>query len=432
MSVGRITKRSVDAIPLPSGTARSYLWDDEVKGFGCMVTARGLRSYLVQYQMGGRGAPTRRVRIGKHGSPWTPETARDRARDLVEMVRRGIDPFDEARRLLAASAEGKRNAERLAFDAYADLFGRKYIDAKKLRSGDDIKSVFRRDLTPAFKQRAMSSIRRSEIVDVLDSIAERSVSAAVKAHKWLRKLFLWAVERGDIGASPMEGMGPPGKDGERTRVLTADELRAVWAAAGKMAEPYTSFVRALLLTGQRLREVAGMQWAEVDLDKAQWIIPAARTKNGREHLVPLAPAMVTLLLDRFPNKASRKGPIFTTDGSKPINGFSKPKAALDGHLVAALAEMDDGKLPIMQPWVFHDLRRTFSTGCQSLGFPIEHTEAAINHISGKRGGLVRVYQLWEYQPEKVAVMHAWARHVAALLAGPQAEPGSNVHQLVRA
>lgn len=417
MAVGRITKRSVEAIPLPVGTARAYLWDDTLKGFGVMVTGKGARSYLVQYQIGGRGSPTRRYTIGRHGSPWTAERARDRASDVLETIRKRVDPVELERQNRDAAAEGKKDAARLAFDAYADTFGKKYIDAKGLRSGEDIKSVFRRDLTPVFKSRSLSAIRRSEIADCLDTIADRSVSAAVKAHKWLRKLFLWAVDRGDIGASPMDGMAPPGKDGERTRVLKGDELRAVWIASEAMGEPYASFVKLLMLTGQRLREVAGMTWAEVDLAKGQWIIPPARTKNKREHLVPLAPLVVSILTARFPKEESRRGPVFTTDGVKPINGFSKPKAKLDGEVVKALAALDASTLPIMQPWVFHDLRRSFSTGCQSLGFPIEHTEAAINHVSGKRGGLVRVYQLWEYQPEKVAVMAAWARHVEAVVSG---------------
>lgn len=421
MAVGRVTKRSVEAIPLPAGTARAYLWDDTLKGFGVMVTGKGARSYLVQYQIGGRGSPTRRYTIGRHGSPWTAEKARDRATDVLEMIRKRIDPVEQEREQRASAAEGKKDAARLAFDTYADTFGRKYIDAKGLRSGEDIKSVFRRDLIPVFKGRSLSAIRRAEIADCLDTIADRSMSAAVKAHKWLRKLFLWAVDRGDIGASPMDGMAPPGKDGERTRVLKGDELRAVWVAAGAMAEPYTSFVKVLMLTGQRLREVAGMAWAEVDLQKAQWIIPASRTKNKREHLVPLAASVVSLLQARFPDEKARKGPIFTTDGKKPINGFSKPKAKLDDEVVKALASFDKSTLPIMLPWVFHDLRRSFSTGCQSLGFPIEHTEAAINHVSGKRGGLVRVYQLWEYQPEKVAVMAAWARHVEAIVTKDDAQ-----------
>lgn len=417
MAIGRITKRAVEAIPLPVAPVRSYLWDDTLKGFGVMVTGKGSRSYLVQYQMGGRGCPTRRATIGRHGAPWTAEKARDRATDLLEMVRRGVDPVLESKRQRELDAEGAKDGARLAFDAYADLFGRKYVDAKALRSGDDIKAVFRRDLTPFFKKRPLSSIRRSEITDCLDGIMARSPSAAVKAHKWLRKLFLWAVDRGDIGATPMDRMAAPSKDGERTRVLKGDELRAVWLASDAMPEPYCSFVHVLLLTGQRLREVAGMLWSEVDLDKAEWIIPAARTKNNRDHLVPLSPAVAAILAERFPKKESRKGPVFTTDGTKPINGFSKPKAKLDGEVTTVLKAMDADALPMMQPWVFHDLRRSFSTGCQGLGFPRDHIHAAVNHAAeGKRSGLARIYQLYEYQPEKVAVMAAWARHLEAVIA----------------
>lgn len=415
MPIGRITKRSVEAIPLPVPPTRAYLWDDGLKGFGVMVTPKGARSYLVQYQIGGRGAKTRRYTIGRHGSPYTAEKARERASDVLEMVRKGVDPVDDERRRIDAASDGKRDDERLAFSVYAETFLTKYVEGKGLRRSDEIRSIFRRDLTPFFKQRPIVAVRRSHVTECLDGVAVRSLSAAIKAHTWLRKLFAWAVDRGDIGASPIAGMSPPGKDGQRSRVLKGDELRAVWMAAEALSEPYASFIKSMVLTGQRLREVAGMEWREVDLAKAEWVIPGTRTKNKREHLVPLSSSLVAILRDRFPKDEDRKGFVFTTTGKTPISGFSKLKVALDAGVAKALAELNEGALPIIQPWTFHDLRRSFSTGCQSLGFPIEHTEAAINHISGKRGGLVGVYQLWEYQPEKVAVMSAWSRHVASVV-----------------
>jgi hypothetical protein len=80
-----------------------------------------------------------------------------------------------------------------------------------------------------------------------------------------------------------------------------------------------------------------------------------------------------------------------------------------------------GELPMpLEPWVFHDLRRSFATGCQALGFPIEHTEAVLNHVSGKRGGLAAIYQLHEYRDEKQAALNAWGRHVAGLWNGATA------------
>jgi integrase len=418
MAVGRILKKSVEAIPAPEAGKRAYLWDDQLKGFGVMVTPAGSRSYLVQFQMGGRGSPTRRATIGQHGRPWTADDARERAKDLLFMIHKGIDPLEEERKRQQDSEDGKREAERLAFADYADLFGRLYVDRHALRSADEIKAVFRRDLTPHFKRRSIASIRRGEITSRLDAIVERSPSAAVKAHKWLRKMFLWAINRGDVAASPMEGMPPPAKDGERNRYLKGDELRAVWLAAEKLGEPYTSFVRMLILTGQRLREVAFMGWSEIDLEKGHWHIPGARTKNKRDHLVPLPPQVVAILSARFPDKKLRKGPVFTTDGKKPINGFSKPKRKLDEAVTAALAEIKSEELPIMQPWVLHDLRRSFSTGGQALGFSRDLMHATINHISGgKRGSLDRVYQLHDYYAEKVTVMASWARHIETIVSG---------------
>jgi integrase len=422
---------------LPVGTARSYLWDDTLKGFGCMVTAAGARSYLVQYQMGGRGTPTRRATIGRHGSPWTADKARDQAGELLVMIRRGVDPVEDARRQREQASEQKRDDARLAFDSYVELFGERYLDnggrrgkgkGKPLRSADDVKSTLRREWVAVFKARPLTGIRKHEITNRLDEVASRSMSAAIKAHKWLRTMLAWAVDRGDLGASPMADMPPPGTDGSRERWLKHWwELKAVWDGAGATAEPYASFVRALLLTGQRLREVAGMRWSEIDLDAATWTIPADRivegvaakggAKNKRDHLVPLSDAMVALLRTLTPDKAKRKGPVFTTDGAKPINGFSKPKAKLDEKVAAALAKLETDELPLMQPWVFHDLRRTFSTGLQGLGFSRDLIHAATNHVSGGRQStLDRIYQLHEYEAEKRAAMQAWGRHVVAVTA----------------
>jgi len=415
MATGRITKRSVEAVPLPTASGRNYLWDEQLKGFGVMVTPTGSRSYLVQYRIGGRGSPTRRYTIGKHGSPWTADKARDRAIDVLEQVRKRIDPVDAERERLISAAESKKDAEQFAFSTYADTFIKRHVEARQLRSAEDIRSVFRRDLKPHFGSKALTAIRRSDVQACLDIVSERSGSAANKAHKWLRKLFQFAVNRGDLHSSPMEGMAPPHEEGRRQRVLKARELVIVWNAAGDLGEPWASFIRTLLLTGQRLREVAGMQWQEVDLDAATWVIPGARTKNKRDHLVPLAPAVVDLLAATQPNTKQRKGVVFTTNGKVAIGGFSKLKTAIDGKVRERLAGLPGDGVFTVEPWVMHDLRRSLATGCQALGFPIEHTEAVLNHVSGKRGGLAAIYQLHEYLPEKTAALNAWARHVQGLL-----------------
>src|SRR3546814_738632 len=179
-----------------------------------MVTPNGVRSYVVQYRIGGRSGRSRRVTIGGHGNPWTADKARERAGDLLEVARKGIDPVEAERERSREQEAAKRAAERLAFSDYADLFIRRYARARKLRSADDIAAVFERDLKPHFLGKSLPSLQRTDIQAALDTISERSGSAANKAHTHLRKMLSWAVERGDLEASQMESMAPPAKPGE--------------------------------------------------------------------------------------------------------------------------------------------------------------------------------------------------------------------------
>src|SRR5712692_719725 len=90
---GKITKRSVDALKAAADGAEAVLWDSELKGFGVRVQRGGAKSYVLHYRVGtGRGAPLRKLTIGRHGSPWTPETARTEAKQLLAVVAQGKDP----------------------------------------------------------------------------------------------------------------------------------------------------------------------------------------------------------------------------------------------------------------------------------------------------------------------------------------------------
>jgi integrase len=418
MAVGRITKRSVEAIALPSIGKREFLWDDTLKGFGVMVTGNSVRSYVLQFRLGGRGHPTKRATIGQHGNPWTAERARERAADLLEDIRKGIDPVEAERQRADKRQQQRKSDTRLAFSTYADTFTSKHAEARGLRSADDIKAVFRRDLKPKFLNMPISSITRADVRDCLDEISERSPSAANKAHKWLRKLLAWAIDRGDLTSSPMAEMPAPHKDGERKRVLRGQELRLVWSAAEAIGHPFGTMVKLLLLTGQRLREVAGMKWEELDLAAAEWMIPGERTKNGHDHLCPLNTTAAAIINAIEPDAKKRKGHVLTTNGRTAISGFSKAKIALDNEIAGLIAKdavWRGGEPEPLAPWMYHDLRRSLATGCQALGFPIEHVEALLNHVSGRRGGIVRIYQRHEYREEKARAVAAWGAHVAALV-----------------
>lgn len=425
MATGRLTKRTVEAVDIPPTGKRAYLWDDRLKGFGVMVTPAGTRCYLIQYKLGGRAGKTRRFSIGHHGNPWTTDGARDRGAELLEMVRRGVDPMEAERDSVSQTAERRKIDEELGFSTFADVFLQKHVDDRKMRSAADIHGVFRRDLKPWFKNKPIHRIDRDDIHELLDYIGDRSESAATKAHKWLRKFFNYAVDKRSrhIKASPMHAMSSPYSDGKRTRVLSDAELEMVWSATETLSAPFRDMVRLLILTGQRLREVAKMGWGEIDMMKAEWIIPAARTKNKHPHLVPLSPEAVAILTAIAPNAKDREGFVLTNDGETAVGGFSKTKAKLDASISAILTKQrDDAGLPAtveppqLEHWVYHDLRRTLATGCQSRDVQIEHTEAVLNHRSGSRGGIKGIYQVYDYRSEKQAALELWGTHVARLIA----------------
>lgn len=447
MAVGRITKVAVEAVPLPSAGKREHLWDDRLKGFGVMVTDKGVRSYLVQYRIGGRSAQTRRVTIGKHGSPWTAEKARQRAADLLEQARRNVDPFDAERAKVAAEREAKVKAaaslavsERLAFSTFAARFIDKYAKVHQARSWRETEGVINRDLVPKFGTTPLTAIEDADIVELIEALGERGPSAALKGYKALRQIFAYAVDKErrhlPAGKNPMAGIKPPAKMGKRERTLSDAELRLVWLAAGGLGWPFGPIVRLLILTGQRRDEVAGISWTEIDKEARRWLLPGTRSKNGLPNLVPLSEPALSVVAELPVIKAVReagdKRPdprlLFTTTGETAVSGFSKVKARLDASMldlmkkeaVEAGAGEDEVAALAVEPWTLHDLRRTLATGCQRLGFPVEVTEAVINHVSGTRAGIVGVYQTYRYEKEKRSALDAWARHVTEVVTGKAA------------
>lgn len=443
---GELTKTGVEAVPIPAEGKRAYLWDGKLSGFGVMVTDKGVRSYIVQYRVGGRGAPTRRVTIGKHGSPWTAQTARGRASEVLEQVRRKVDPFDAERARVAAAnaakAEEKKAAvvaARLSFSTFADRYVEQRLKASQSKRWTETESVIRRDLKAFFKDTPLPSISDADVSDLLEKVqTDRGDSAAIKAYRALRAVFGYATEKEKrympAAKSPMVGIKPPAVIRKRQRTLPDAELRLVWVAAGAFGYPFTPLIRMLILTGQRLREVAEAVRSEFDLDKAQWLIPGERTKNGEPMLVPLSDAVLAILRDlpRIPRKAEgaagKLSPyLFTTTGETPVSGFSKVKARLD-KLVAATVQKDAAEAqrePVeVADYRLHDLRRSFANGLQRLKVEPQIVEAALNHVSGTKGGVAGVYQTYRYEPEVRVAMARWAAHMAIVVAPPP--PDNNV------
>jgi integrase len=395
MATGKITKRTVDEI-VPNNCTQ-FLWDNDIKGFGVKMTAAGAISYLLQFRLGGREAKTRRYTIGNHGSPWTPATARSEAIRLLLLVAQGIDPVD-------ADKQRRREAVDLAFDNYALRFAGscKREGWKRL-----VERSIRLYLTPVLGRKALPNITRSDVVSVFDAMPDEQVANRRNVFAVLRRMFRWAVSRGDLLHNPMEGMETPPPVKPRERWLSDAELKIVWDATPETHRCFGPIVRLLIATGQRREEVSGLAWEELNRDDQMWTLPGHRTKNGEPNTIPLnGLAIAELDTVARGDKWPKRGRVFPTSTGAGFTGYAKGKDKLD----RLMTEKHGDPLPA---WRLHDLRRTLATGFQRLGVRFEVTEAILNHVGGSRAGVAGIYQRHDWKAEKRQALADWNAHLVA-------------------
>jgi integrase len=278
-----------------------------------------------------------------------------------------------------------------------------------------------------WKGRRLSQITRAHVHEMLDAIIDRG--AAIRANRvfaQFRKMCRWAIARGIIERSPCEGLTAPSVEKGRDRVLDDDEIRLAWVAFEVAGWPFGAVGQLLLLTGARRDEVAGMKWSELDLVGKVWRLPAARTKNKRDHEIPLTDGAVRIIegLPRI-GAAAKGGLVFTVTGTTPVSGFSRAKTVIDRNILETLREEaearggDPEKVESPPHWTYHDLRRSLATNLRRLGVRLEVTEAVLNHVSGSRAGIVGVYQRHNFATEKRQALDAWARRLDAIVNGAE-------------
>ncbi len=389
----------------PKG-GRVERFDSGADGLCLRITDRGTKTWCISYHLPGEDGETKhhRLTIG----PWPAigvAEARDQARLVKSQARAGIDP--KARRAGAhAAAKAETQAEaRKTFRAIAENYIA--LECPGLQRGIETEAIIRRELLPPWSDRHTAGFRRSDLTELTDRlIVAGTPMAAHRVYQTATRIFNWALNRGDIEASPFAAMKPPIKRVARDRALKDHEIKTLWAVWAELGYPFGLLQRILLLLGQRRSEVAKMRWPEVDFDKREWTIPAERSKSKREHIVPLPDAAVDLLKSR-PRFAEGDFVFTTTAGRRPVTGFSRVKVRIDQMLV-------DQDTPI-ENWRVHDLRRTCRTGLARLGVPEIVSERVLNHQSQ---GLVKVYNIHEYLDEKRDALARWAQEVQNIVEPP--------------
>lgn len=391
--------------------------DHEVPGLYLRVRSGGSRTYTIQWR---QGQFQRRSTIGKVGV-LTLDEARKKARKALVGIDDGHDP-------VAAKAKSRLN-DKQAFSVVIE----EYLEARakdmKPLSLEQCTLHLRKYFKPLHKL-PVAKIDRALVASELRAISkERGPVAADRARSTLSSFYGWCIGEGIAELNPVIGTNKQSKEKSRDRVLTDDELVAIWKAAP--ASDYGRIVKLLMLTLQRRDEIADLLCPEIAADKegkAIIALPESRTKNGRAHDVPLSAHALTVLEEQ----SERVGRDYVFgDGEGGFSGFSKAKERLDAdilkHRKANAAEPE--KIEPMADWTLHDLRRTGATRMADLGVQPHIIEAVLNHVSGHKAGVAGVYNRSTYAAEKRAALDLWSTHIQTIIARAD---GVNVTMLRRA
>jgi integrase len=372
----------------------SFFWDTALPGFGLKVSANGHRSFVVQYRA--KGISRRLTIKAAPAGGLSLDKAKREARAVLGAVARGGDPVAD-----------KRRAEREQRDTLGAIV-EEYItrEGAKLRSGERRADTLRRLILPVLGSRPIDDIKRSEIIRLLDKIAdENGPAAADTALAALRRVLNWFEGRSDDYVSPVrKGMARTG-DRSRQRILSDDELRRLWRAIEAQPDAFGRMVQFLLLTAARRDEVRCMRYDEVS--NGVWTIPSHRYKSAIDHVVPLS-TTASAVLTKLPRIGSMY--VYTSDGRKALGGISRRKRQMDDR-----SGVTD--------WRLHDLRRTARSLLSRAGTSADIAERCLGHVmSGVRG----VYDRHQYQREKLQAFEELASLVENIV-----NPKPNVTPLLR-
>jgi integrase len=425
-----LTDRTLRALAPARATKRYEIWDTKLPGFGVRVgderdAGRPGKAGRIAFILYARypnspKSPTRRV-LGQYG-PLTLEQARDKADEWRKLIGKGIDPAAAEEDARHAKLREQQEEQDRTFAAVGEKFI-EHVKRNKERKAPEVERDLRSEFIKPWGARPIASITARDIATVIDRTVRRGKLA--RAHNLfghIRRMFRWAVPL-HVEHSPCALLSPKHLIGERARrdrMLTDDELRALWRATARMGYPFGPLYRLLLLSALRLSEACEARWSEIDLKNRTWVIPSTRMKKtGREakpHLVPLTDAMLQVIaaLPRFEGRD-----FLFSAGKTPLKAthFSKPKRRLDRRMLRtlrALARKNGGNPTrvTLPEWDNHDLRRVVRSHLSALRIPEEVREAVLAHA---RPGIKAAYDLYSYADEKREALTMWAARLRSIV-----------------
>jgi integrase len=398
----KLDTKSVAALSLGDGESDKIYFDDQPHGFGYRLrrgaSGKVLRSWIVQYR---RGPSTRRMTLGP-ADLLTAAQARDQAEKILAKVKLGGDP--------QADKSDRRDKDAITLGKLIDEYlAQKEIDVRPNTYRASV-LYLRGSYFKKLHSMAIDQVTKRDVAAQLIRIArEHSKVTASLARAHFSAFFVWAMAAGLVEHNPVVGTPKPSAAPERDHVLSDAELVAIWRASDdpELGE-FGRIVKLLILTGARRQEIGGMAWSEIDREKSIWKLPRERSKNDRQHTLPLMPAALEII-DATPQRAGRDR-LFGDRADSGFTVWNRYKATLDKK--AGVADWNDTR----QAWVLHDIRRSVATKMSDIGIAPHIVEEILAHRSHK-GGVAGIYNKSNYSREVRAALAQWQDHLRSLVSG---------------
>jgi integrase len=375
---------------------KSYVVADD-NGLYVRVSPGGKKTWLYIYSLDGK---RRWYKLGTYPDMGLKE-ARDELSNARKLVDREKDPADE---------KVKARADRKAAPTIKELvkeYLEKWAKPRKRTWKEDERILFK-DVVPKWGKRKAKDIKRRDVILLLEGVAERG--ALIQSNRVLavvRKMFNFAIGRGILELNPCLNVAPVGKENQKDRCLTADEIRALWHGlkdAG-MSEETRQALKLILVTGQRPGEVIALHADEID--GCWWTIPSAKAKNGKAHRVYLSPLALSLI------DVSQGGYVFPSPRAEQRDKHIHVNALAYAVRRALKPDEQTGEQVLkLDPFTPHDLRRTAASHMTGAGISRLVVSKILNHVEK---GVTAVYDRHSYDREKQLAMETWARRLKGMV-----------------
>jgi integrase len=366
----------------------------DIRGLFLRVLPSGKKAwsfrYIIQEQ-------PRRMFLGYYPALSLAQAHEKHALALQE-VQRGIDPAAKAR-----EDEAKRRAASTVKGLWLEFLEK---ELKGRPATPDRERMIEKDVLPVWEKRKVASITRRDAVLLLDDVRERAPVTANRLQGLMVRMFNFAAERGHLDHSPLAGMRSRTKEAARARVLSDDEIKTLWAALDleSTVDIYRLTklaLKAILLTGQRPGEVAGMRWDEIDDET--WVIPKERSKNGDENRVPVLPMLKDVI---------EQARVYSSDSPFVFRSSHGENRSVTVGALANALRRHRTEMKILERFTPHDLRRTVRTRLAEIGVSDIVAEKVLGH---KLQGILAVYNRHPYEAEKRAGLSLWEQRLKGIL-----------------